>query len=113
VAYPTKITTCCEWGARAALVVGGKERNELSCSGCGAPIHVMKRVASEAPPPPSRTQPHARAEKRKAVSHRPEPKSFRPAKPDKYDKPRKRKKRKSMLKWVLEEAKDVIEDIFD
>ena len=100
MAHPTKITTCCYCGARAALVLRGKVSHELSCSSCGAPIHVMKRVPLEPAAPARREAP------RKAVSHRAPPKSF--------DKPKKRKKkRKSALRWLAEEAWDVLEDVFD
>lgn len=104
MAYPTKITTCCYCGTRAALVLRGKASHELSCGSCGAPIHVMKRLALE--PEPVRK----RVEKSKpAISHRPAPKRFEQS----YKKPKKRKRRKSALRWFIEEAKDVIEDIFD
>ena len=43
--YPTKIATCCYCGTRAALVLTGKHRHELSCSGCGAPL-VLSRFSS-------------------------------------------------------------------
>lgn len=104
MAYPTKITTCCYCGARAALVLRGKVSHELSCGSCGAPIHVMKRVPLEPEPRPRDAGP-AKA-KKPAISHRPPPKSF---KKPKY----KKKRRKSALRWFIEEAADVIEDIFD
>lgn len=100
MSYPTKITTCCYCGARAALVLRGKVNHELCCSRCGAPIHMMKRLAME--PEPRREE---RAKPKPAVSHRPKPKSFK--------KPKKQKRRKSALRWFMEEAKDAIEDIFD
>ncbi|MEP5151513.1 hypothetical protein [Planktotalea sp.] len=98
--YPTKITTCCYCGARAALVLRGKVSHELSCSSCGAPIHMMKQV------PVDPVEPRAEIRsKPAAVSHRPKPKSFK--------KPKKKKRRKSALSWVMEEAMDALEDIFD
>ena len=38
-----KIATCNYCGTRAALVMDGG-RHELVCSGCGAPLHDIKRV---------------------------------------------------------------------
>ena len=46
----TKITTCCYCGSRAALVLRGKERHELSCGSCGAPIHTLKMLPKTLPP---------------------------------------------------------------
>ncbi|NOD74708.1 MULTISPECIES: hypothetical protein [unclassified Ruegeria] len=90
---PSKIATCCYCGTRAALVLKGKERHELSCSSCGAPLHDLKML------------PKRKAEKTKparpAVSHVVPPKAKR------------KKKKKSMFSRVFDEAWDVIEDIFD
>ena len=50
----TKIATCCYCGKKAALVLKGRSRHELACSGCGAPLHDMKMLKSplaEAPEP--------------------------------------------------------------
>ncbi|MGB1034398.1 MAG: hypothetical protein ACPGVS_05180 [Primorskyibacter sp.] len=44
----TKIATCHYCGTRAALVLTGSERHELSCSNCGAPLHDLKQI--KAPP---------------------------------------------------------------
>ncbi|MEM9580964.1 MAG: hypothetical protein AAF891_09785 [Pseudomonadota bacterium] len=96
--HPTKITTCCYCGARAALVLRGKVSHALSCASCGAPIRQMKRLETPEPAPRAPTR-------KKAVSHRPEPRRF--------SKPKKKKRRKSALRWFMEEAKDALEDIFD
>jgi len=40
----TKVATCCYCGTRAALVLRGRERHELACSSCGAPLHEMKQL---------------------------------------------------------------------
>lgn len=98
--YPTKITTCCYCGSRAALVLSGSQSHELACGSCGAPLHVMKRLVREPQKPKS-----ALKSARSAISHKPAPKSFKKSK--------KKKRRKSALRWFTEEAKDVIEDIFD
>jgi hypothetical protein len=39
-----KIATCCYCGTRAALVLRGNDRHELSCSSCGAPLHNLKML---------------------------------------------------------------------
>lgn len=91
--YPTKVATCCYCGTRAALVLKGRERHELACTSCGAPLHDLKML------------PKARKGDRELV---------RPLKPTvAKKKPKKTKKRKSLFKTVFEEAFDVIEDIFD
>lgn len=47
--YPSpKIATCCYCGSRTALVLRGKERHELSCATCGAPLHEMKMLRADA-----------------------------------------------------------------
>ncbi len=101
--YPTKIATCCYCGSRAALVLG-KDRHELTCSNCGAPLHDMKKFRQS--PSPKRAQ--------KPFSHETH-KSQKRAKYEHYEKPRKkyRKKRKGLMRHLIEEAFDVIEDIFD
>nr|WP_254439964.1 hypothetical protein [Ruegeria atlantica] len=90
---PSKIATCCYCGTRAALVLRGKERHELSCSSCGAPLHDLKMLPKRKAAP-SKTV-------RSAVSHTPPRKAKR------------KKKKKSMFSRVFDEALDVIEDIFD
>lgn len=107
-----KIATCCYCGARAALVMD-KARHELVCSSCGAPLHNLKRMRSEAvadhpysaapsaaPARPAR-HPHG------AVDHRKAPKG------DYSRKRKKSKKRKSLGRTIFKEAIDLIEDIFD
>lgn len=54
------------------------------------------------------TDPKAQSAPKHAISHLPAPKSFKSNK-----KAQKPKRRKSALRWFIEEAKDVIEDIFD
>lgn len=103
--YPTKIATCCYCGTRAALVLG-RDRHELSCSSCGAPLHDMKRLKDTG----KKTK-----KKREYVPYGSHPSE----KPDKYkdynSAPRKsrRKKKKGLLRYVVEEAFDVLDDIFD
>ena len=97
----TKIATCCYCGTRAALVLRGRERHELSCAACGAPLHEMKMLRADhaglpARPAPVRAGPMA------------EPARGLPADPR-----RKVKRRKGFGRRFLEEAFDLIEDIFD
>lgn len=99
MATPHKIATCCYCGTRAALVLKGRESHELSCSKCGAPLHDLKmlpKARKEAREPMDRRRP--------AISHQKPPKSYKPAK---------RKRRKGLWRKVLEEAVDLVEDIFD
>lgn len=96
--HPTKIATCCYCGTRAALVLRGDTRHELSCSACGAPLHDLKMLRADRV-----GGPEAKA-----------PRPPRPGKPVRAAKPRKKKKmRKPLWSRVLGEAFDVIEDIFD
>lgn len=91
-----KIATCCYCGTKAALILGGEgTRHELSCSACGAPLHALKRLRPfEAPArQPARMSAAPVVEKRM-------PK-------------KKKKRRKSRARWFLEEAFDLVEDIFD
>ncbi len=91
-----KIATCCYCGTRAALVLHGKERHELACSNCGAPLHEMKMLRSDAVGDrelvrPSPIRQEAGYARRK----------------------RKKKKTKSLSQRFMEEVWDVAEDIFD
>ena len=99
-----KIATCCYCGTRAALVLRGSDRHELSCSSCGAPLHNLKML-------PNRGE---RVIARAATPTRPTPKPVHPKQP--HPKPRKvkkSKKRKGLWRDIMEEAWGVIEDIFD
>ncbi|MBW4707795.1 hypothetical protein KX928_08355 [Roseobacter sp. YSTF-M11] len=102
--YSTKIATCCYCGTRAALVLG-KNRHELSCSSCGAPLHELKRLPQEHPGKTELVKPSAV----RHTTSRPEKKKYKKYKP----RPKPYKRRKSFVKHMLEEAFDVIEDIFD
>jgi hypothetical protein len=100
----TKIATCCYCGTRAALVLRGRERHELSCANCGAPLHDMKMLRADhaggrepVRPSPVRAGPMAEP----ARMPQPDPRR------------RKGKRRKGFGRRMLEEAFDFIEDIFD
>ena len=99
-----KIATCCFCGTRAALVLRGRERHELSCSACGAPLHDMKmlpKTPAPAPRPAPGPAPAARGSHHRAMTRRDD------------DRPRKYKKRKSFARRALGEIWDVIEDLID
>lgn len=91
-----KIATCCYCGTRAALTLIGTERHELACSNCGAPLHEMKMLKSNA----SGDRELVRNSPVRADSRAPYKKS-------------KKKKKKSRAKHFLGELFDVAEDIFD
>ncbi|WP_136442775.1 hypothetical protein [Pacificoceanicola onchidii] len=104
----TKIATCCYCGTRAALVLD-KERHELVCSSCGAPLHNMKSLKSGSADPMLHSQPR----KGKKGKSRPDGQSGAG-----WEKPhkagyKKKKKKKSLGRSLFEEAFDLIEDIFD
>lgn len=92
---PNKIVTCCYCGTRAALVLTGGQRHELSCSSCGAPLHDLKML------------PVYKAQKDKSPGRAGPGQSVKPAKPKKV------KKRKGLMARVLDEAMDFVEDILD
>lgn len=119
--YASKIATCCYCGARAALVLGAG-RHELTCASCGAPLHDLKRLPSEAVEkhrdnprlPPRAATPEPVREGRKARKGRKGRKGKPPkSEPSRPRKQKKRKKRKSLGRWLVSEAFDVIEDILD
>ena len=96
----TKVATCSYCGTRAALVLRGRDRHELTCSSCGAPLHDMKRLKTG-----------------KGDPERPA-RSPRPAHYGSHDvkemPTRRRKQRKKGLgRRVFEELWDVVEDIID
>ena len=107
-----KIATCCYCGTRAALVLRGEDRHELSCAACGAPLHDMKMLRSEVVQTPVSTKdfnPSRPKKKDRKTGVTPMPSWERKAG---YSK-KKKKKRKTLTKRFFEEAFDVLEDIFD
>lgn len=78
-----KIATCCYCGNRAALVLEGEGRHDLTCAACGAPLsNLTHATGSEA---------GGKSEKKK----------------------KKKEKKKEKSRSVWKEAFDIIEDIFD
>jgi hypothetical protein len=114
-----KIATCCYCGTRAALVLRGEGRHELSCAACGAPLHEMKAMPCAAqtradagsgpkPAPRRKPAPHPYDTRRDDSDDRRQPER------DRYRQPAKRRKRrKPFLRKALEEIWDVVEDVFD
>ena len=99
-----KLATCCYCGTRAVLILTGSERHELACSSCGAPLRDLKMLPIAA----------VQATVRSATPARPTPKSTHPKQP--HPRPRKvkkYKKRKGLMRHLVEEIWDEIEDIFD
>ena len=96
-----KIATCCYCGTRAALVLSGRDRHELACSNCGAPLHDLKMLKAEHPG------------RRGVVKPSKVRKSPKPAPERGTPKPRRKKRRKTLGRMIFEEAWDVLEDIFD
>lgn len=118
---PTKIATCCYCGTRAALILTGQVRHELSCATCGAPLHDLKMLRSDrflsaqtgpaAPAGPRSVLPaldggHGKTGKagKRGGSGKKRGKPVR-SKPKKH--------RKSGMTWLLKETIDVIEDLLD
>jgi hypothetical protein len=93
----TKIATCCYCGARSTLVLD-RERRELACPSCAAPLHNLKQVKvdrkpAKPSPKPAKAKYEAKSDKR-----------------PKYDKPKKKhKKRKPLWYKALEEVIDLID----
>ena len=106
--YGQKIATCCYCGTRAALVLRGKDRHELACSSCGAPLHNLKMLPISGQNGAERGSAHG------ATPNRHQPKAVHPKQPHpKAKKVKKRSKRKGLGRDILEEVWDVVEDIFD
>ncbi len=86
----------------------GRERHELACASCGAPLHDLKMLRKDKVGERELVQPsRIRVRPKDPIAGgkwEPKPR----VKKAKY-----RKKRKGFLKWAFEEAFDVIEDIFD
>ena len=95
-----KVATCCYCGAKAALVLRGQTRHELSCGNCGAPLSRMKMLPKAAAPAA-------------APVHHTTRKAAKSAPKSRRVKPKKRKYRKGLFRHVLEEIWGEIEDIFD
>ena len=92
----TKIATCCYCGTKAALVLKGRERHELSCGSCGAPLNKMKMLPAQATAP-------AATPARPAMTPK-----YRAKKQKKKSKPFGRK-----FKSLWDVIEDVVDEVFD
>ena len=110
-----KIATCCYCGTRAALVLRGEGRHELSCASCGAPLHLMKNlpvdaVQGPAPAPapaaghPARNRPVAQIDWSRASQGMARAALKGKVKP---------KKRQSKARWLMGGIGDLVEDSFE
>ena len=95
-----KIATCNYCGTRAALVLD-RDRHELTCASCGAPLHDMKAMP-KAKAARARGKPRPMHLPRQPYEQGPRPVS-----------PRKGKRRKGLGRRLFEELLDVVEDVFD
>jgi len=93
---PVKIATCCYCGTRASLVLD-RQRHELACAACGAPLHHLKQMPRTASQSAKRTRPIGPPPGRPQDDHRPRPK----------------RRRKGLGRKIFEEIWDIAEDIFD
>ena len=96
--YQTKIATCCYCGTRAALVLRGKERHELACSSCGAPLHELKKLPSDHRGERELVKPSAIRKKQ--------------TKNKKHRAPKKRQRR-SWSEMLSDRLRDAAEEVFD
>ena len=104
----TKIATCCYCGTKAALVLRGHDKHELTCSKCGAPLRALKMLPKQSVQNSAAVAAPTRNTKRK--------------RDDKYrdyrdERPRKRKKAKGfgqrMMSGIWDVVEDVVDEIFD
>lgn len=96
-----KIATCCYCGSRAALVLSGRDRHELACSNCGAPLHELKML---------RTDAHG---DRELVHPSPIRAPRKPSKKHRAPKSTKRKGKKSLKRRFKASIWDIAEDVFE
>ena len=100
----TKIATCCYCGTKAALILRGKDRRELACSNCGAPLHVLKMLPVQPGQQNVTAAAPKRKSKRKHTRKDPEYRSHRA---------KKRKKSKGFGRRMISEIWDVVEEVVD
>lgn len=108
--YQTKIATCSYCGKRQALRLSARDGHELACASCGAPLHEMKWLKADRDGETVKRSPRLPAPHGKPEGPREERRDARREDPRRR-KPRKR--RKGLLRKVVEEAFDVLEDILD
>lgn len=86
-------------------MLNGLTRHELSCAACGAPLHDLKALRSDKTGERHLLSP-GRGEKSPAAE-------LRRPRPPKPVKKKKAKRKKGLMSRVLDEAFDLVEDIFD
>ncbi|RVT85726.1 hypothetical protein DXV76_08235 [Rhodobacteraceae bacterium CCMM004] len=109
--HQSKVATCCYCGSRAALILAGTVRHELACATCGAPLHELKALRSDAGgkrQTTRRSAPHPMALPAGAAGA-----AAVAAGAMRRAKPKRKKKRKSLGRKVLSEAFDLFDDLFD
>ncbi|MBT8459226.1 MAG: hypothetical protein KJN60_06145 [Boseongicola sp.] len=100
-----KIATCCYCGSRAALVLTGEVRHELACSKCGAPLHELKMLRTDARGNRELVHPSPiRLSKKSSKKHRASQKSYRIGK---------KRPKQSFKDSIWDIAEDVFEEVFD
>ena len=99
-----KIATCCYCGTKAALVLRGKDKHELTCSKCGAPLRALKMLPKQPDQQAAPTTPRFRSGDRKRIFKHPT---------HRVERSKKRKKSKSFGRRVMSEIWDAVEDIVD
>jgi len=105
-----KIATCSYCGVRTVLSLAGSGRHELAWANCGAPLHEMKALKTDAGKP-DRPKKAAKGERHSGVV---------PRAGGGFDADRRKSKSKSKSKkkkrgfgWFVAEAFDELTDIFD
>lgn len=88
-----KIATCTYCGTRAALRLK-KDRHELACATCGAPLHELKMLRSDAVAGAAQGQVRRQTPRPRPQSHRQKP-------------------RRSLARRIAHELWDAADDIFD
>lgn len=98
--HTSKIATCCYCGSRAALVLRGRERHELACANCGAPLHELKMLRADARGERElvRTSPLRMAEQKPKKSRKPN---------------RGRSLSQRFMAELKDAAEDILDDVFD
>lgn len=97
MSHPAKITTCSYCGQRAAISIDARSHHDLSCGSCGGPVTVGRSAAPGAHGCELQTREVLLQNSQKRAEK----------------KSKKKQKRKSTFRWLVGEAIDVIEDIFD
>lgn len=86
-------------------MLSGRTRHELSCAACGAPLHELKALRSD-----NSGERHLLSPGRVARTPKDGARRSSPPKPVKK---KKAKRKKGLMARVLDEAFDLVEDIFD